>query len=77
MENDVMRMNMIPSLSIAADKEIIFTPGGLHIMLVGIKEELVLGEHIGLVLHFKNHEDIVVEVHIEDSMPEEDHGHEE
>jgi copper(I)-binding protein len=73
MENDVMQMSMLTSLPIAADEEIIFTPGGLHIMLVNIKEELVLGKHIGLILHFKNHEDIVVEVHIEDSMPEEDH----
>jgi len=75
MENDVMQMNMLISVPVAADEEIIFTPGGLHIMLVNIKEELVLGEHIGLILHFKNHEDIVVEVHIEDSMPDEDHDH--
>ena len=74
-ENDVMQMNMVTSVPLAADEEIIFTPGASHIMLVNIKEELVLGEHIGLILHFKNHEDIVVEVHIEDSMPEEDHGH--
>lgn len=76
MVNDVMQMNMLPSLPIAADEEIIFAPGGLHVMLINIKEQLVLGEHIGIVLHFKNHEDIVVEVHIEDSMPEEDHGNE-
>jgi copper(I)-binding protein len=75
MENDVMQMGMLTSLPIAADEEIIFAPGGLHIMLVNIKDELVLGEHIGLVLHFKNHADIVVEVHIEDSMPDEDHDH--
>ena len=75
MENDVMQMSMVTSLPIAADEEIIFTPGGYHIMLVSIKQELVLGEHMGLILHFKNHEDIVVEVHIEDSMPDEDHDH--
>ena len=73
MENDVMQMSMLTSVPIAADEEIIFMPGGLHIMLVNIKEEFILGEHIGLVLHFKNHEDIVVDVHIEDSVPEEDH----
>lgn len=75
MENDVMQMSMVTSLPIAADEEIIFTPGGLHIMLVNIKEELVLGGHTGIILHFKNHADIVVEVHIEDSIPEEDHDH--
>jgi len=73
MENDIMQMSMLTSVPIAADEEIVFMPGRFHIMLVNIEEELVLGEHIGLILHFKNHEDIVVEVHIEDSMPEEEH----
>jgi copper(I)-binding protein len=76
MENDIMQMNMLMSLPLAADEELIFTPGGLHIMLVNIKEELVLGGHIDIILHFKNHADIAVDVHIEDSMPEADHGHE-
>jgi len=74
-ENDVMQMNMLMSVPLAADEEIIFSPGGYHIMLVKIKKELVLGEHVGLILHFKNHADIVVEVHVEDSMPDEDHDH--
>lgn len=73
MVNDVMQMNMIGSVPIAAEEEIVFAPGGLHVMLIGVKEELVLGEHIGVVLHFKNHEDIVVNVHVENSMPMEDH----
>lgn len=75
MENDVMQMNMISSLTIAADEEINFTPGGLHIMLVNIKQELILGEHIGIILHFKNHEDIVAEVSVEDTFPDEGHDH--
>lgn len=75
MANDVMQMHMIDSVPLATDQEVIFEPGGLHIMLIGVKQDLVLGEHIGVVLHFKNHEDIVVEVHIEDAMPEDDHMH--
>ncbi len=77
MENDVMQMHKVDSVPLAADQEIIFEPGGLHIMLIGLKQDLVLGEHIGVVLHFKNHEDIVVEVHIEEAMPDDDHMHEE
>jgi len=73
MTNDIMQMNRVETISLGADEEIIFQPGGYHIMLINIKEEFVLGEHIGLVLHFKNHEDMVVEVHIENSMPAEDH----
>jgi copper(I)-binding protein len=73
MENDVMQMNMIMSVPIASEEEIVFAPGGLHIMLIGVKEALVLGGHIAVVLNFNNHEDIAVEVQIENAMPEEDH----
>lgn len=74
--NDVMQMNMLASIPLGADEEIIFNPGGLHIMLVGIDQELETGGHIGLILHFQKHEDIVVNVHIEDSSPDEDeHTH--
>lgn len=75
LENDIMQMNMLSSLPIAADEEINFAPGGLHIMLVNIKQELILGDHIGIILHFSNHEDIVVEVSIENTIPNEDHDH--
>ena len=74
-ENAVMQMNMLSSLPIAADEEIIFTPGKLHIMLVNINQDFVLGETIGVILHFKNHEDIVVEVHVEDGGAEDEHDH--
>ncbi|HKI55126.1 MAG TPA: copper chaperone PCu(A)C [Anaerolineales bacterium] len=66
MVNDVMQMNMIPSLPLAADEEVNFAPGGYHIMLVGINQEFKAGDHIGVILHFKNHEDIVVDVAVGD-----------
>jgi copper(I)-binding protein len=75
MDDGVMKMEMISSVPVAADEEIIFTPGGFHLMLVNIKEELTLGDHIGLILHFRVHEDIVVEVHIDNEITEEDHDH--
>ncbi len=77
MENDVMQMNMLTSLPIAADEEVNFTPGGLHIMLVNIKQELKAGDHIGVILHFKNHEDIVANVSVGDAPAGgDDHDHE-
>jgi|APDOM4702015118_1054815.scaffolds.fasta_scaffold260008_1 copper(I)-binding protein len=75
MEADVMNMDRIDSVPIAAGEEIIFTPGGLHLMLVNIKQEFTLGSHIGLILHFRDRDDIVVEVQIENTIPEEDHDH--
>lgn len=76
-ENDVAQMTMLDSLPIAADEEITFGPGGLHVMLVGVQQELVLGEHIGIILHFREHADIVVNVHVENTVPEDDHPAEE
>lgn len=73
LENDIMQMSKVASLPLGPDQEVIFKPGSYHLMMINIKQELVLGQHIGLILHFKTHEDIVVEVHIENSMPEEDH----
>lgn len=73
LENDIMQMSKLESVALDADEEIIFKPGGYHMMLINIKQELVLGQHIGLILHFNTHEDIVVEVHVENSMPEDEH----
>jgi copper(I)-binding protein len=70
--NDVIQMNMLTSIPLEADEEITFKPGGLHVMLIGIDQELEAGEHIGLILHFQKHEDILVNVHIEESAPDED-----
>jgi copper(I)-binding protein len=77
MENDVMRMELVSSIPLDADKEVNFTPGGYHIMLVNIKQDFKPGDHIGVILHFKDHEDIVVNVSVSNtSESETDHDHE-
>jgi len=77
MENDVMTMNMVMSVPLAAGEELSFEPGGLHVMLVGIKQELKKGDHFELTLHFKNHTDIKVNIKVDDQAPTRDeHGHE-
>src|SRR5829696_2676330 len=74
-DTDIMRMEMVSSIPIPADSEIFFEPGKYHLMLVRIKRELKVGDHIGIILHFKNHEDIIVNVAVQDNAPEEDHSH--
>jgi copper(I)-binding protein len=55
-------MQMIPQESVAlpmgVDME--FKPGSYHIMLIGLKQDLEVGDEITLILHFKNHEDITL-----------------
>jgi copper(I)-binding protein len=78
MENDVMQMGMVSSIHLAADEDVIFTPGAYHIMLVSIKQEFKTGDHIAVILHFKNREDIVVNVSVGNGPTDEDeHDHEE
>jgi copper(I)-binding protein len=46
-------------------------------MLVNIKQDFKPGDHIGVILHFKDHEDIVVNVSVSNtSESETDHDHE-
>ena len=71
--NDVMKMRMLTSVPLTASAEVEFSPGGLHIMLVGLKEETKLGESIEVILHFKNHEDIKISVPVQELG--EEHGH--
>ena len=65
MENDVMTMNMVSSIPLKAGDELTFEPGGLHVMLIGVKQELNVGDEFELVLKFKNHADITVNVKVE------------
>jgi len=46
MEGDVMQMRQIPSLAIRGKESIEFGPGGYHVMLVGLKQELKAGDEI-------------------------------
>jgi periplasmic copper chaperone A len=72
---DIMKMDMVSSIPIPAGSEIFFEPGKYHLMLIRLKKELKVGDHIGVILHFKNHEDMIVNVSVQDNAPEEDHSH--
>ena len=71
---DVMQMNQVFSVALDAGSEVIFEPGGLHVMLVGLKKELKIGDVIELTLHFKKHADIPVSVSVVEFAPDE-HSH--
>ena len=73
MEGDVMKMEMLTSLPIDAYADMTFEPGGLHVMLVNLHQELKMDDEFEIVLHFKDHEDITVHVIVKDTAPEEGH----
>jgi periplasmic copper chaperone A len=52
MENGVMKMRYLEQLEIPAGKVIEFKPGSYHIMLIGLKKQLVEGDKVPLKLLF-------------------------
>ena len=72
MSGDVMQMQQLDSVPLEASSETNFEPGGLHVMLVGLKEDLKVGDTVNLTLHFTNFEDLKVTVPVRDTA--EDHS---
>lgn len=50
MEGDVMKMRAVPKIDLPAGKEVKLEPGGLHVMLIDIKQPLKVGEKVPLTL---------------------------
>jgi periplasmic copper chaperone A len=73
MNGDVMQMNRLETVPLEAYAEIKFAPGGLHVMLIDLKNDLEVGSQIEVVLHFKNYEDIRLMVPVKETSVPEDH----
>ena len=74
MVNDVMQMRMVESVPLVSGEDVVFESGGLHVMLVGLKEEAKIGDMVDIVLHFKNSGDIRLQVPVQEGAEEHD-GH--
>lgn len=72
MVDDVMQMRMVESVPLISGEDVEFASGGLHVMLVGLKDEAKVGDMVGVVLHFKHSQDILLQVPVQDGA--EEHG---
>jgi copper(I)-binding protein len=54
MENDIMRMRQIPGLDLAAGRTMDLKPGGYHVMLMDLKQQLKGGESVPITLVFED-----------------------
>ncbi|NEX19267.1 copper chaperone PCu(A)C [Thiorhodococcus mannitoliphagus] len=52
MEDGMMRMRRVDEIALPAGETVQLKPGGLHIMLIGLKGALTPGEAVGLTLVF-------------------------
>jgi copper(I)-binding protein len=74
--SDIMQMNQVFSVPLNGRSEVVFEPGGLHVMLVNLSRELVVGETVEVALHFKNHNDLPMNVSVAEFAPAgEEHSH--
>jgi periplasmic copper chaperone A len=73
MSGDVMEMHQLESVPLSAGEEVTFEPGSLHLMLVGLKQDLKAGDDIPITLHFKKYQDIQLHVSVQDAPPSEHH----
>jgi hypothetical protein len=53
-EDGVMKMRRVDRIDIPAGQTVTLKPGGLHLMLIGLKETLEPGKNLHLTLSFDN-----------------------
>ncbi len=68
LQNGTQVVDVIP---VEANKEFVFTPDGYHVMLVGLKQELHVGDEIEVVLQFRDHEDLTINIPVGEAVEHE------
>lgn len=63
-DGDIMRMRQVNAIDIPVGETITLQPGGLHIMLMGLREPLVEGESLALTLIFESGATVAVDARI-------------
>lgn len=67
LEGDVMMMNRVDSVALEPSTKVEFKPGGYHVMLIGLKQDLKAGDEIEFTLQFKNSPDIIMKATVKDA----------
>ncbi|QID19901.1 copper chaperone PCu(A)C [Nitrogeniibacter mangrovi] len=65
MDKDIMKMHPIDGLDLPAGKPVALTPGGYHIMLMGLKAPLAEGQTVEIVLRLRDAHGQVSEQRVE------------
>jgi periplasmic copper chaperone A len=71
-EGDILRMREMPVLEVPGNDKAVLQPGGLHIMLSGLKGALKAGSEFPLTVRFEKAGPIEIEVRVERSAPSRD-----
>lgn len=63
-DGDVSRMKHIESLELPVGERVTLAPGGMHLMLMGLQDQLSEGTTFPMTLSFENAGEITVEVSV-------------
>jgi periplasmic copper chaperone A len=64
-ENGMAKMRPVEELPLAPGKPVILSPGGFHVMLMGLKQPLKKGESFPLTLTFEHASPVTVQVMVQ------------
>lgn len=67
MDGDVMQMQQVLSVPVKGKESIEFAPGGLHVMLIGLKQDLKVGDQFQIILQFARADDVTLNVPVQES----------
>jgi len=65
MDGDIMQMRPVDGIDIPSGSSASLEPGGYHVMLMGLSDDLIEGEDFSLTLLFESGEEIRLDVSIE------------
>ena len=66
MDGGVMRMRKVDGIEVAPGSPTVLKPGGLHVMFLGLKKPLTLGETVAVTLTFEKAGKVDVRVPVSD-----------
>jgi hypothetical protein len=75
MSGDVMQMSPLDGLDVPAGEQTVLEPGSYHLMLIGVAEDLVVGQAIVVKLTFASEQEITLALPVKDITMEEEHEH--
>jgi len=61
MNDGMMQMRQVQSITIEPNSQVALRPGGFHVMLFGLKSSLAEGDRVTLTLYFDNHDKIMID----------------
>lgn len=62
MSGGMMRMRQVEKIDLPAGESVKLQPGGLHVMMIGLQQELVPGEQIDMSLVFEDGSKLAIKV---------------